>query len=153
METRWDALTEEFLEREYFVLDLLPEQVPLGSRGQYFRIEEYWLLSGEKEKLLERFYRILLKLNCYYDFDVLWQDRPVRNPKPAELMRYLMNLLAPGQEPLRIFLDDDKAMVHLIADDLYLTVYGPDERLQRILTELARSEGLFFWQPKMAEEG
>lgn len=147
MEINYDDLTEDFLEREYFVLDLLPEQVPADSRGQYFQIEEYWRLSGEKEKLLERIFRILLKLNCYYDFDVLWQDRPVRNPKPNELMRYLMNLLAPRQEPLRIFLDDDKAMVHLIADDLYLTVFCPDEKLQRILTELARSEGLYFWQP------
>ncbi len=147
MEINYDDLTEDFLEREYFVLDLLPEQVPAGSRGQYFKIEEYWRLSGEKEKLLERFFRILLKLNCYYDFDVLWLDRPVHNPNPSELLRYLMNLLAPRQEPLRIFLDDDSAMLHLIADDLYLTVYGPDERLQGILTELARSEGLFFWQP------
>lgn len=147
MEINYDDLTEEFLEREYFVLDLLPEQVPADSRGQYFQIEEYWRLNGEKEKQLERFFRILLKLNCYYDFDVIWQNKPVRNPKPAELLRYLMNLLAPGQEPLRIFLDDDAAMVHLAADDLCLAVYGPDERLQRILTALARSEGLYFWMP------
>ena len=147
MVVNYDDLTEAFLDREYFVLDPLPEQVPADSRGQYFKIEQHWRMTGEKRAQLERFYRILLKLNCYYDFDVIWADRPVRNPAPTELLRYVMNLLAPRPEPLRIFLDDDGAMVHLCGDDLYLTVYGPDERLQRILTALARSEGLFFWQP------
>ena len=36
-------MIEEYLEKPYWVIDILPKQVPADSRGQYFEIEEYYL--------------------------------------------------------------------------------------------------------------
>ena len=33
---------DELLEKEYWIADILPQQVPPGSKGQYFAIEEYY---------------------------------------------------------------------------------------------------------------
>ena len=33
---------EEYLNKPYWVIDILPKQVPADSKGQYFRIEKYY---------------------------------------------------------------------------------------------------------------
>ena len=34
---------EEYLNKPYWVIDILPKQVPADSKGQYFKIEKYFL--------------------------------------------------------------------------------------------------------------
>ena len=34
---------EEYLNKPYWVIDILPKQVPADGRGQYFRIEKFFL--------------------------------------------------------------------------------------------------------------
>ena len=40
MENKLDII-DELIEKEYWVVDILPEQVPENSPGQYFDIEKY----------------------------------------------------------------------------------------------------------------
>ena len=40
---------EELLQTPYWIIDILPMQVPKDSAGQYFAVEDYYL----KEKLAE----------------------------------------------------------------------------------------------------
>ena len=143
-----DEKIELFLEKPVWVIDVLPEQVPAESRGQYFEIEHFWRMNDELDEFAEKLYRLLLKLNCYYDFDAVVRGKALRNPKPLELQRHLLNCMAPSQPPFFIFLDEDAAMLQWDGDDLCLSVYNPDERLRRLLTQLAHAEGLFFWQTK-----
>ena len=63
-------MIEELLEKEYRVIDILPEQVPAGSPGQYFAVEKYFLGKPALAEIHRRFTRLLLKLNCYSDFQV-----------------------------------------------------------------------------------
>ncbi len=49
---------------------------------------------------------------------------------------------------LNILIDQERAMVILNGDNLYLSVYDPDLRLRQLLQDLAACEGLFFWQPQ-----
>ena len=34
---------EEILEQSYYVMDILPMQVPADDGGQYFKVEKYYL--------------------------------------------------------------------------------------------------------------
>ena len=57
-------IVENYLEKTYWVIDLLPKQVPAESRGQFFCIEEYYRKHPQIDALYRRFTDILLKLNC-----------------------------------------------------------------------------------------
>lgn len=43
---------EEFLEQPYYVMDILPKQVPADSGGQYFKVEQYYLNHVERLSLV-----------------------------------------------------------------------------------------------------
>ena len=52
---------EELLEKPYWIIDILPEQVPADSAGQYFAVEEYFRRQPEtKQKKIN----VILKINC-----------------------------------------------------------------------------------------
>ena len=59
---------EGYFDRQYWVVDILPKQVPADAPGQYFRVEEYYLETGWLKDIRKKFLNILLKLNCYYCF-------------------------------------------------------------------------------------
>ena len=61
---------EEYLNKPYWVIDILPKQVPADGRGQYFKIEEYYLEHPQIDDIYRKFTNILLKLNCYNDINV-----------------------------------------------------------------------------------
>jgi L-rhamnose mutarotase len=56
---------EELLEQPYYIMDILPMQVPTDSGRQYFKVEQYYL--NHVERLSCQYADVLLKLNCYYD--------------------------------------------------------------------------------------
>ncbi len=45
---------EELLEKPYWVLDILPEQVRKDSPGQYFAVERYFLEPSRMAAVKER---------------------------------------------------------------------------------------------------
>ena len=127
---------EALLERPYWVIDILPEQVPAEGAGQYFAVEQAFLSEPRHSELLRKRADLLLKLNCYRDLCV---DGEMVNPAPAELA------LAVEARYLTILVDD--ALITSDPQDTYITVYNPDDRLLSLLRALVAAEGLFIWQP------
>ena len=127
---------EALLESPYWVVDVLPKQVPQDTGGQYFAIEKYWLREPQRSVLLQKRLNVLLKLNCYMDICV-WGG--ANNPAPealaAAVLRERQLLLLGG------------TLIVTDPDDTYMTVYDPDETLLALLRPIAASEGLFVWQP------
>ena len=76
-------MIEELLNKPYWIIDILPEQVPAYSPGQYSRVEQFYLKEPQKSHLLRSFLNIFLKLNCYMnmrvssDFGESWEDNPI----------------------------------------------------------------------------
>ena len=56
-------IIEHIQEKPYWLIDVLPYQVPADSAGQYFKVEEY--LLAHMDSLGRKFLDVLLKLNCY----------------------------------------------------------------------------------------
>ena len=138
-------MIEALLNKPYWVIDILPEQVPENSAGQYFAIEQYYLQQPGITDIHHRFADILLKLNCYSDFLVCLsdQEQQIRNPEPERLVSWINE----EQKDLCIVLAGKDVVITLNHDDTYMTVYNPSEALINRIGSLAMAHGLFFRQP------
>ena len=137
-------MIETLLNKPYWVIDILPEQVPENSAGKYFAIEQYYLQTGITD-IHRRFTDVLLKLNCYFDFLVCLsdQEQQIYNPEPERLVSWINT----EQKDLCIVLAGEDVLITLNHDDTYMTVYNPSESLINRIRNLAMTHGLFFWQP------
>lgn len=139
---RYDAIVEDLLKKPYWIIDILPEQVPEDSKGQYFAVEAYYRQKENLAALHARFKNLLLKLNCYEDL-LVWnagEENWASNPDPFAMQALLMR-----EEPyyMVILMEEPETMLTVDGEDLYMTLYHPrEETLDRIRT-LAASEGLF----------
>ena len=128
---------DEYLQRPYWVIDILPKQVPKGSPGQYFAVESYFRKGERFAAIKQKHINVILKLNCYRQISI--DGEPAVNPPPehiAEEMRH---------RDLYLLVDD--AVILSERDDTYMTVFNPDEKLLRLIRTLAAAEGLFVWKP------
>ena len=142
---------ETLLNKPYWVIDILPEQVPEDSAGQYFAIERYYLQQPGITDIHRRFTAVLLKLNCYSDFLVCFpdQEQQIRNPEPERLAAWINE----EQKDLCIVLAEEDVLITLNHDDTCMTVYNPSEALINRIRSLATAHGLFLWQPKQENGG
>ena len=133
----------------YWIIDILPKQVPAGSAGQYFKAERYFL--SRLDEISRKFARILIRLNCYYDLQVSTDGETwILNASPGDLARRFEES-ASSHSPLSIFIGSDVALVTFSGDDHYMTLYNPDEELLELVRQCAQAEGLFVWGPKQTE--
>ncbi len=127
---------EELLDMEYWIIDILPKQVPKDSPGQYFAVEAY-LRKTRLAQVKEKHVNLILKLNCYRDISLDEEGLP--NPSPEE------TAAAVRERYVNILVDE--ALIVSEPEDTYLTVFHPDGELLELLKELAAGEGMFVWQP------
>ena len=148
---RFDDMMGELLEGPYWIVDILPEQVPADAAGQYFAVERYFLQRSRIVPLRRKYAGILLRLNCYVDmaasFDSCksWET----NPDPEAFADRVAGLS--GNEFLRAVFAEQHAMIDYDHNDTYLTVYDPDAKLIDKVRALSSAEGLFLWQPPQEE--
>lgn len=131
---KYENRIEALLNTPYWIIDILPFQVPKDSPGQYFTIEEYFL----KEQLADikrKHINLILKLNCYRDIVIEDEMNPAPD-KTAEIMndRY-------------VYIMTGDSMILSEPDDTHLTVFNPDEELLKLVRDLSAGEGLFLWRP------
>ena len=139
------AMIEEYLNKPYCVIDILPRPVPADSRGQYFKIEKYFLEHPQIDIIYKKFTNILLKLNCYEDIEVSHNgDEWITNPDPHELEAALLGSMA-DKQMLYIILKSADVMITVSGDDTYMTLYNPTEETIEMIGPMAISEGLFIW--------
>ena len=147
MKMDFNEIVEQLLETPCWVIDLLPMQVPEGSRDQFFDVESYYLQEPRHELLCRRFADVLLKLNCYHNL-LLNRNAGgewVKNPEPATTARWLMECMHNGH--LCALIDDGDALITASGGDTHLTLYNPSEDLLQLVSQLASAAGLFVWKP------
>ena len=126
---------EELLNTPYWIIEILPKQVPAGSAGQYFAIEKY-LRETQLSDIKKKHVNLILKLNCYKDIS-LDEDKEI-NISPEKIADAIY------KRYVNIMVDD--AMIVSEPEDTYLTIYNPDEDLLTLIRELASGEGMFVWK-------
>ena len=145
MKQEIDTIVEGLLEKPYWVVDLLPYQVPENSRGQFFAVERYYLEEPRHGRLCRQFADVLLKLNCYHDLTVSHGDDWVKNTEPAVLSEWLTEALQHGH--LCALIDDGESLITASGGDIYMTLYNPSPDLLELVRNLANAAGLFLRQP------
>ncbi len=128
---------EELLEKPYWIMDILPKQVQEDSPGQFFAVERYFLEPSRLAAVKERHVQAILKLNCYRSLSL--DEGSEMDPLPEEIAKTVRTRHV-------CFMVDD-AMIVSDPDELYLTVYDPDEPLLDLLRALTVGEGLYLWKP------
>ena len=135
---------EELLSKPYWIVDILPKQVPADTGGQYFTIEKFFLSPPHVDAIYQKFANVLLKLNCYVDLAVfkVEDESWVENPAPDDLERLVLE-----RRPLFVVLKQSQAMLSITGEDHNMTVYGPNDETLALISVIASSEGLYLWKP------
>ena len=143
---RKSVMIDHFFDKDYWVVDFLPKQVPENAGGRFFSVEQYYLEPTRYAILREQFAEILLKLYCYYDLQLFMDDATegVANPEPELLAKHIKD----NQGNLCILIGASEALITLSRDDTHLTVYAPSEDLLELIRTLTGAVGLFVWKPK-----
>ena len=128
---------EQLLQSPYYIIDILPMQVPENSLGQYFAVEEYYLKDNQFEEIKRKHINLVLKLNCYRDISI--DKEAVINPSPKHIAREMR------KRYLYIMLGE--SMILSEPDDTHMTVFNPDPQLLELIKAIAAGEGLYVWKP------
>ncbi len=129
---------EELLETPYWIIDILPEQVPKDSPGQYFAVEQYFLKEAQLDAVKQKHINVILKLNCYRSISLDEEERI--DPPPDQI--------ADGIRGRHLCILTGDSMIVSEPDETWMTLYDPDEHLLDLITSLSASEGLFVWRPQ-----
>ena len=143
-----NELMGELLEGPYCVVDVLPKQVPRDAPGQYFAVERYWLGPERLGELRRKFAEVLLRLNCYFDMAVSFDNCESweLNPEPEGFAARLVGLS--GNVFLRAVFAARRSMVDIDPCDANMTAYGTDAEFLDVAKQAASAEGLFVWTPE-----
>lgn len=130
-------------DRPYWIIDILPEQVPMYSPGRYFEVERYF--RSRLDEIIRKFASFLNKLNCYCELEVSRDCETFSGDfAPEDLERFLLKTNA-SPNPFYIRVNHTDALFAYAGDEHYLTLYEPDPELIRLVSKLATSDGLFVW--------
>lgn len=144
-----ESLIDWLLEQPYWVIDVLPSQVPESAGGRFFAVERVLLEGEHHERLRRGFAQVLLKLYCYHDFVVYRGEsgKGKLNPSPAKLEKWVLR----NKEGLNIVLgceDDAKsALIAVATDSTCMTLHKPTPELLEQVASIAAASGLFVWKP------
>lgn len=139
-------MIESFFDKEYWIVDFLPKQVPEKGGGRFFAVEEYYLEPSHYAVLREQFSEILLKLYCFYDIQLFidGDTESIANPEP----KLLASRIKDNQSELCVLVGASEALITLGRDDTHMTVYAPSDDLLELIRTLASAVGLFVWKPE-----
>ena len=139
-------MIDDFFDKEFWVVDFLPKQVPEKAGGRFFSVEEFYLEPSRYAVMRERFSDILLKLYCYYDLWLFVDDdtEGIANPEPELLASHIKD----NQGNLCLLIGKSEGLITLSRDDTNMTVYSSSEDLLELIRTLAGAVGLFVWKPE-----
>ena len=134
---------EDLLNCPYWIIDVLPKQVPAESAGQYFTVEKYFR-TVLMEQIQLRKLLLILKLCCYRAITLFFPDteESAKNP-PPEVLRESMN-----NRNVCLIIGD--ALITSDPEDTGMTLYNASDELIDLMEKLALSESFYVWQ---TEEG
>lgn len=136
MMSRFTEKMEQMLQRPVWVIDILPEQVVSCPPGKYFTVEKYFLKDSE---VIRKKRNLALKLNCFYDLEILVDDTELSNPPPEDLAALI------EEKYLNIQVGD--ALLVIDPTSTHMSLFNADDKLLDLVRSIAAGEGLFVWQP------
>ncbi len=143
----YERPAEDYMKGPYWLIDILPEQVPTAGGGNYFAVERYLRGSTHIKEIYKRFAGLLIKLNCYYSLKISRSglDGWSEENDPTSLKNAVKSLIKPRVTGRYLYVKAGDALIMINGDDLFMTLYGADDELLALIKEFASAEGLFVW--------
>lgn len=140
---------DKLLKKQYYVIDVLPKQVSIYSKGKFFEVEEYLLDNYSRFCLHYKFINVILKLMCYYPVILLLINcnKIIKRPSPKMIEDSICNMMESHGGTLDILFSENVLFV-LEESCLTITVYNPNKDMRIIIKKIVQGEGLFWWKPK-----
>lgn len=146
-----DITVEQLLEDDYWIIDILPSQIPIEKQAEYRALTDEYFESGKVAQLHRRYADILTMINSRFKTAILcmpedeWTISPHNNDVKDAVMHHTergcVDLLLPEEETL----------ISLQAEDLYITVYHPTEEILSLLRQAVSESGFYIWQTPQIE--
>ncbi len=138
-----EDIIDVLLEKDCYIIDVLPRTVEADSKGQFFDVEYYLLNSDKHFQIKDRFVSVILKLMCYCHIEICWNGWTDR-PAPGLVEEAVSTIMANHSGTLNILFPDEDALMVFDWDSLNMSVYNPPKELQELMEKAALSEGLFW---------
>ena len=136
MQDMIDEKIDSLLETQCWIIDILPMRVPKDKAREYNELEKEYLHT---EELNWKFFTVLMKLRCYYNFKAVLSDGEEIDDLSAEKLKEHV-----GHRYLQILFED--ALLVSDPDDMYMSLFNPSDRVLEIVKAIVATEGLCVWE-------
>ncbi len=127
---------DRLMEQHCWILDILPKRVPAENAEKYTDLEKIFLHTEELER---KFFNVLMKLRCYYNFKVVLPDGKKIDDISADVLKELV-----GHRYIQILVDE--ALIVSDPDDMYMSLFNPSDEMLEIIKTIGDSEGICVWK-------
>ena len=146
-----DIAVERLLENDYWIIDILPSQIPIEKQAEYRALTDEYYESGKVAQLHRRYADILTMINSRYNTAMLRmpEDEWTISPDDVAVKDAVIHHTERGCVDL--LLPEEETLISLQAEDLYITVYHPTEEILSLLRQAVSESGFYIWQtPQIA---
>lgn len=146
-----DIAVERLLEDDYWIIDILPSQIPIEKQAEYRALTDEYFESGKVAQLHRRYADILTMINSRFKTAMLCmpEDEWTISPDDVAVKDAVIHHTERGCVDL--LLPEEETLISLQAEDLYITVYHPTEEILSLLRQAVSESGFYIWQtPQIA---
>jgi len=134
-------IDQSIFDAECYVIDIFPSQIPAERGAAYSEAEKIFLQEPHLTLLRQKFARLAIKLGCYSDITMEYNDLELATPAPSMIYDTIINC-KPNDWVVLHFTHDNCAITYN-GDDLYMTFYNPEDNLLKLAEKICGGRVVF----------
>ena len=141
-----DITVERLLEDDYWIIDILPSQIPIEKQREYRALTDEYSESGKVAELHWQYADILTFINNRFSTAMLCMPEDEWTISPADTTVTDAVIRHTERGCVDLLLPDEDVLFSLQAEDLNITVYHPTEEILSLLRQAVSKQGFYIWQ-------
>ena len=146
-----DITVERLLEDDYWIIDILPSQIPVGKQAEYRALTDEYFESGKVAELHRRYADILTMINGRFKTAMLCMPEDEWTISPCDIAVKDAVIHHTERGCVDLLLPEEETLISLQSEDLYITVYHPTEEILSLLRQAVSKQGFYIWQTPQIE--
>ena len=98
--------------------------------------------DGHRQRLKDRFIRIVLKAMCYDSVLVYWEEW-IEQPTPEQVVEIINVITQERLGNINMLFTRKNLLFQFEGDSLHMSIYNPNEEMCKLFEQIAFSEGMF----------
>ena len=146
-----DITVERLLEDDYWIIDILPSQIPIEKQAEYRALTDEYYESGKVAELHRRYADILTMINGRFKTAMLCMPEDEWTISPCDIAVKDAVIHHTERGCVDLLLPEEETLISLQSEDLYITVYHPTEEILSLLRQAVSKQGFYIWQTPQIE--